>query len=149
VATISREHLDVKALGKCQVCSRHFVTSKPAALKDDANVDWLPTIDLGHSKGVWQASAEQAVAKVMHYERARRRDMKQAREQKEIEALHQMEIVVAKEIEDVVKEESASVVSAVINEFIEVEDATNNVVHQLLRKQLCQSPGKLDINRWN
>jgi len=96
VAAISREDLDVKALGKYRVCSCHFVTGKPAALKYDTNVDWLPTINLAHSKSVRHASTEQAVAKVMHYERARRkRDMKRAREQKEIEVLHQIEIIVA------------------------------------------------------
>ena len=143
MAAISRENLDVKALRKYQVCSRHFVTGKPTALKDDANVDWLPKINLGHSKGVRQASAEQAVAKVMRYERARRRrDMKQAREQKEIEALYQIKLLLQRKV----KEEIASVLSKVTLKLRKL----HIILHiNLLRKQLCQSPRKLDMNRWN
>jgi len=43
VATTSREDLDIKAFRRYRVCSHHFVTGKPGALKDDANVDWLLT----------------------------------------------------------------------------------------------------------
>ena len=50
MAAISREDLDVKALGKYRVCSCHFLSGKPATLKDDTDIDWLPTINLGHSK---------------------------------------------------------------------------------------------------
>ena len=37
-AAIFREDLDVKALGKYRVCSRHFLSGKPAALKDDTDI---------------------------------------------------------------------------------------------------------------
>ena len=30
--------------------SRHFISGKPAALEDETNPDWLPTLNLGHSK---------------------------------------------------------------------------------------------------
>ena len=82
MAAISREDLDVKALGKYRVCSCHFLSGKPAALKDDTDIDWLPTINLGHSKRATRDSAEQAVMRVMRHERARRRrDMQRAKQQ--------------------------------------------------------------------
>ena len=30
--------------------SRHFINGKPASLEDETNPDWLPTLNLGHSK---------------------------------------------------------------------------------------------------
>ena len=68
MAAISRENLDIKALGKYQVYSRHFVSGKAAALKEDTDIDWLPTVILGHSKRTICDSAKQAVMCMMCYE---------------------------------------------------------------------------------
>ncbi|XP_065911810.1 uncharacterized protein [Dysidea avara] len=131
VAAISREDLDVKALGKYRVCSCHFLSGKPAALKDDTDIDWLPTINLGHSKRATRDSAEQAVMRVMRHERARRRrDMQRAKQQQDIELSHQLDIFVANEIDDAIKEE----VESIIDEFTVAEDATHAVAEQLLEE---------------
>ena len=50
LATISRVGLTEKILNNDRVCSRHFHSGKPAALLDDTNPDWLPSLDLGHVK---------------------------------------------------------------------------------------------------
>ena len=39
-----------KILANDRICSRHFLSGKPAALEDDTNPDWLPSLNLGHSK---------------------------------------------------------------------------------------------------
>lgn len=31
-------------------CCRHFISRIPAALEDDINPDWLPSLNLGHCK---------------------------------------------------------------------------------------------------
>ena len=33
-----------------RICSKHFVSGRPADLFDELNPDWLPTQNLGHSK---------------------------------------------------------------------------------------------------
>ena len=35
-----------------RICSRHFISGKPAYLHDETNPDWLPSLHLGHSKKV-------------------------------------------------------------------------------------------------
>ena len=131
VAAISREDLDVKALRKYQVCSHHFLSGKPAALKDDTDIDWLHTVNLGHSKRTTRDSVEQAVMCVICHERARRRrDMQRAKQQQDIELSHQLGIFVANEIDDAIKEE----VESIIDEFTVAEDATHAVAEQLLEE---------------
>ena len=121
MAAISRGDLDVKALGKYRVCSRHFVSGKPAALKEDTDIDWLPTVNLGHSKRTTRDSAEQAV---MRNERVRRkRDLQQAKKQQKLELSHQLDIFVANMIDDATKEE----VESIFNEFALAEDALHAV----------------------
>ena len=49
LAAISREGLeDSRVLEDNRICSRHFISGKPAYLYDEANPDWLPTLHLGH-----------------------------------------------------------------------------------------------------
>lgn len=50
LAAISRDDLTDKVLQNDRICSRHFISGKPAALYDDTNPDWLPNLHLGHSK---------------------------------------------------------------------------------------------------
>jgi len=51
LAAISREGLeDSRVLEDNRICSRHFISGKPAYLYDEANPDWLPTLHLGHAK---------------------------------------------------------------------------------------------------
>ena len=50
IAAISRGDLSEKILANDRICSRHFINGKPASLEDETNPDWLPTLNLGHSK---------------------------------------------------------------------------------------------------
>ena len=43
LAAIRIEGLTDKIISNDRVCSRHFVTGKPASLEDDMHPDWLPT----------------------------------------------------------------------------------------------------------
>ena len=50
LAAISRDDLTDKVLLNDRICSRNFISGKPAALYDDTNPGWLPSLHLGHSK---------------------------------------------------------------------------------------------------
>ena len=50
IAAISRGDLTAKILANYRICSRHFISGKPSALEDESNPDWLPSLNLGHSK---------------------------------------------------------------------------------------------------
>lgn len=50
LAAISRGDVTEKILSNDRICSRHFVSGKPADLEDETNPDWLPSLNLGHSK---------------------------------------------------------------------------------------------------
>ena len=51
LAAIPRGGLQgTRVLEKDRICSRHFVSGKPAYVYDETNPDWLPTLHLGHTK---------------------------------------------------------------------------------------------------
>ena len=50
IAAISRENITETILSNDRVCSKHFLSGKPAGLYDVNNPDWLPTLYLGHDK---------------------------------------------------------------------------------------------------
>lgn len=50
IAAISRDDLTEQILKNDRVCSRHFVSGQPAKDFDKFNIDWVPTLNLGHSK---------------------------------------------------------------------------------------------------
>ena len=50
LAAISRDGLKKTILENDRICSRHFISGKPAYLHDQVNPDWLPSLHLGHSK---------------------------------------------------------------------------------------------------
>ena len=50
LAAISHDGLTKVILCNGRVCSRHFVTGKAAAAWDKFNIDWVPTLSLGHNK---------------------------------------------------------------------------------------------------
>ncbi|XP_031558421.1 uncharacterized protein LOC116294877 [Actinia tenebrosa] len=52
LAAISRVGLSEEIINSGRICSRHFVSGKPAANWDKFNVDWVPTLNLGHNKTV-------------------------------------------------------------------------------------------------
>lgn len=52
LAAISRVGLTEEIINSGRICSCHFVSGKPAADWDKFNVDWVPTLNLGHNKTV-------------------------------------------------------------------------------------------------
>ena len=42
--------IGTRILENDRICSRHFISGKPAYLYDEANPDWLPSLHLGHAK---------------------------------------------------------------------------------------------------
>lgn len=50
MAAVSREGLTERILTNDRICSRHYISGKPADLLDDANPDWLPSLHLGKNK---------------------------------------------------------------------------------------------------
>ncbi len=57
-SAIQRSDLTQKIVSNDRICSRHFISGKPAALEDQNNPDWLPTLHLGHSKAMTAKKAE-------------------------------------------------------------------------------------------
>ena len=60
ISAISRSDLTEKILANDRVCSRHFVSGRAAKSWDKYNVDWVPTLNLGHKKSVERGNIEQA-----------------------------------------------------------------------------------------
>ncbi|KAK2564273.1 hypothetical protein P5673_012528 [Acropora cervicornis] len=50
IAAISRDDLTEQILKNDRVCSRRFVSGQPAKDFDKFNVDWVPTLNMGHSE---------------------------------------------------------------------------------------------------
>ena len=76
LAAISREGLkDSRVLENDRICSRHFISEKPAYLYDEANPDWLPTLHLGHAKK--KANSSKKSAERLERKKARREATKE------------------------------------------------------------------------
>ena len=74
LSAIHRDDLTDKILSNDRVCGRHFVSGQPALLWDRYNVDWKPTVDLGHSicEGEEETKAK-AEANIAREERSKER----------------------------------------------------------------------------
>lgn len=71
LSAIRRADLTEKIIANDRICSRHFLSGKPASLLDDNSPDWLPTLNLGHTK---QSSESRARAAEERWERAKARE---------------------------------------------------------------------------
>ena len=78
IAAISRDDLTEKILTNDRVCSRHFVSGRPAKNWDKFNVDWVPTLNLGHSKRI---EKDDQIAAQDRAERAKVRRKKKAEQE--------------------------------------------------------------------
>ena len=50
VSAISRDDLTENFLNSDRVCNQHFHSGTAAPLWDRYNIDWVPTLNLGHGK---------------------------------------------------------------------------------------------------
>lgn len=73
ISAISREDLSDSILANDRVCSKHFVSGEPAKDWDRFNVDWFPTLCLGHSKQQLKDPEEAAARSQRAAERRKRR----------------------------------------------------------------------------
>ena len=121
LAAISREDLDINALDKYKICSKHFISKRPAYLYDTSNPDWLPTLHLGHTKSS-SVQEEDVATSVARFERAvernRRRDTIE-------EMMQQLPSVVANLLDLVIEEECRLICAEQIKigrEYIKFEE---------------------------
>ena len=60
ISAISRADLTDEILHNDRVCGRHFVSRQAAKAWDRYNVDWVPSLNLGHDKKIVKTNLEQA-----------------------------------------------------------------------------------------
>ena len=58
IPAISRDDLSEKILNSDRVCDQHFHSETAAPLWDRHNIDWVPTLNLGHGKSATQREQE-------------------------------------------------------------------------------------------
>ena len=87
ILAISRDDLTDTILENDRVCEKHFVSGRAAKPWDKFNVDWVPTLNVGHNKKTSRTDREQAAKRS---ERARERELVKkpafAKREKELEA---------------------------------------------------------------
>ena len=87
ISAISRDDLTDTILENDRVCEKHFVSGRAAKPWDKFNVDWVPTLNLGHNKKTSVKDREKAAKRC---ERARKRELKKkpafAKRKKELES---------------------------------------------------------------
>ena len=139
LAAISRENIDINALEKYRICSRHFV-EEPADLWDENNVDWLPTRNLGHLKR--KQLSEDDLARC---ERAkRRRDDQRHTEEMDDLFQQQMESILLNEVEYVIKEE----IRDISGELFVLEIATECVMEEVLLETITCMEKEIVQEEW-
>ena len=72
ISAISRDDLTDTILENDRVCEKHFVSGRAAKPWDKFNVDWVPTLNLGHNKKTSLKDREKAAKRC---ERAREREL--------------------------------------------------------------------------
>ena len=81
ISAISRADLTDEILHNDRVCGRHFVSGQAAKAWDRYNVDWVPTLNLGHDKKIVKTNLEQALRRGQRAsEKERKRKEHQERE---------------------------------------------------------------------
>ena len=83
IAAISRADLTDKILSSDKVCDQHFHSGTAAPLWDRYNVDWVPTLNLGHHKMATQSEQHQAQSRETQAERSKERRKRQAEQQEQ------------------------------------------------------------------
>ncbi|CAH3031998.1 unnamed protein product [Pocillopora meandrina] len=73
ISAISRDDLTEEILENDRVCVKHFVSGRAAKSWDKFNIDWVPTLLLGHKKATDRADHKEAAAK--RSERAREHEL--------------------------------------------------------------------------
>jgi len=144
LAAIGRKNIP-KSLKNWRVCSRHFLSRKPASLYDVNNPDWLPTLHLGKEPTADNTAANKSQSSGERYKRAKGRTEKR----KYIEQLVQLLPNILNElIYDLCEEEVKDVAAEQIRigmQYIDVARAKEPTVCEcstkvkVLQEQLLQA----------
>ncbi|XP_045468193.1 uncharacterized protein LOC123676367 isoform X2 [Harmonia axyridis] len=65
IKVLERGNLSETFLKNARICSRHFLSGAPAQLKDDKNIDWIPTQYMGYISG--SSKNEQSLERYERY----------------------------------------------------------------------------------
>ena len=77
ISAISRDDLTDKILENDRVCEKHFASGRAAKCWDKYNIDWVPSLLLGHTKNTTKSNVETAAKRG---ERVRIREQKRSSE---------------------------------------------------------------------
>ena len=83
ISAISSDDLTEEILENDRVCEKHFVSGRAAKSWDKFNIEWVPTLLLGHKKASDRADHKEAAAK--RSERARERELEKRERELELE----------------------------------------------------------------
>ena len=103
ISALSRDDLTEKKLANDRVCNLHFVSGRAAKNWDRYNVDWVPTLRLGHSKKLGKDDArnvEQRAARAASRRKRRHDDCKHEVEEKMMKEDDSLHIASIFEIQD-------------------------------------------------
>jgi len=146
LAAISRDNLDENHMEKYLICSKHFHSGKPAKPFDHTNVDWVPTLHLGHEKQR-QQSSEAIQSQVQRADRAKKRNEKRLEEEKEQQMFCEVTSAVSS---DMVNETVAEIVSEIGHDIFEWFDmdtaAVDKVIDRLIHEQCLLSVKDIAMN---
>ena len=73
-----------KILSNDRICSRHFVSGKPAELENETNPDWLPSLNL------WYRKLSDSQAQAVEEKWCRRKETEKARDADSVMLLMKM-----------------------------------------------------------
>ena len=90
ISAISRDDITEKILNSHRVCDQHFNSRTAAPLWDRYNIDWVPTLNLGHGKSATQRV--QNAAREARAERSKERRKRQAELQEQERLLKQQKL---------------------------------------------------------
>lgn len=90
ISAISHDDLSEKVLHNDRVCDQYFHSGTAVPLWDHYNIDWVPTLNLGHGKSATQR--EQNPAREARAERSRERRIWQAELQEQDRLLKQQKL---------------------------------------------------------
>jgi len=122
LAAVSRKDVDLNALDRYRICSRHFEGGQPASLYDTTHPGWLPTLHMGHEK-MRPADNER-------YERLQRRHTMQ-------EMWDQIPSVVNAEIEAFILSEVEAIVKRHIEKAKQYFKPASTSELEVVRKELA------------
>jgi len=146
LAAISRVGLTDTILKNDRICSRHFISGKPADLLDHTNPDWLPSLNLGHNKAKLSSTAT---------ERWERRNARQLRKEEAAQSIIDSTVVEPSVTDDTstdaatqTAEAAQSIIDSTVVEPSVTDDTSTDAATQtadIARKDACIQIGGVNV----